>query len=224
MIISLEEFKTFPVLHGISDRKVSHDDFLKRLGVAGAPLVRLEQCHGGNVAKIDGNTDLSKEIRGTDGAVTKTKGIALSVRTADCLPMLFYDSEHNAAGIAHAGWRSTKERIAKNVVEAMKASYKSVPSRIIVGLGPALRQCCYEVSSEFLMHFPDSVVKMAHRHYFDLVGENAEQLIAAGVSSKNIFDCGICTACRNDEFYSFRKEKDKSGRILSVIMLTQKSG
>jgi len=221
MIISLEEFNAFPVLHGISDRRINHEDFLKRLGITGVPLVCLEQSHGGKVAKIESKTDLSKEIAGTDGAVTKTKGIALSVRTADCLPMLFYDHEHNAIGIAHAGWRSTKERIAKNVVEVMKANYRSVPSRIIVGLGPALRQCCYEVSSEFLMHFPDSVVKMAHRYYFDLVGENAEQLIAAGISSKNIFDCGICTGCRNDEFFSYRKEKDKAGRMLSVIMLAQ---
>ena len=219
MIISLEGLKNFPVLHAISDRGISHGDFLKRVGAAGFPVARLEQVHGGKVVRIDGKTDLSKEIPGTDGAITNIKGIALSVRTADCLPILFYDPEHNAIGIAHAGWRSTKERIARNVVKAMKANYKSVPSQILVGMGPALRQCCYEVNSEFLVHFPGSVVKMAHRHYFDIAGENAGQLISSCVSAKNIFDCGICTACRNDEFFSFRKEKDKAGRMLSVIML-----
>lgn len=222
MMISLQELNRFSVVNGISDRRISHKDFLKRFGIpAGGRLVRLEQVHGGRVARIDGETDLSKEIPGTDGAITDIKGIALSVRTADCLPILFYDPEHNAIGIAHAGWRSTKERIARNVVEAMKADYKSVPSQILVCMGPALRQCCYEVNSEFLMHFPDSVVKMAHRHYFDIAGENAEQLIASCVSAKNIFDCGICTACRNDEFFSFRREKEKAGRMLSVIMITK---
>ena len=219
MIILLEEYKNFPVLHGISDRKISHADFLKRLGAAGLPLARLEQVHGGKVVKVDAKTPLSGEVPGADGAVTNLKGIALSVRTADCLPILFYDPQYNAIGVAHAGWKSTKEHIAKSVVEAMKANYKSVPSRMLVGMGPALRQCCYEVNSEFLMHFPDSVVKMAHKHYFDLVGENAEQLIAAGISAKNIFDCGICTSCRNDEFFSFRKEREKAGRMLSIIML-----
>jgi len=219
MIMALEELNKFSVLHGISERRINHEDFLKRLGISAFPLVRLEQVHGGKIIKIDGTTDFSKEIPGTDAAMTDTKGITLSVRTADCLPVFFYDPDHHAAAIAHAGWKSTRERISKNVVEAMKVNYKSVPSRIIVGLGPALRQCCYEVNSEFLMHFPDSVVKMAHKHYFDLVGENAEQLIAAGVSSNNIFDCGICTACRNGEFYSFRKEKEKAGRMLAVIML-----
>jgi hypothetical protein len=219
MIIALKELKNFSVLHGISDRQVSHGDFLKRLGIPALSLVRLEQVHGGKVVKISAKTALSEEVPGADGAITNAKGITLSVRTADCLPILFYDPEHNAAGIAHAGWKSTKEKIAKNVVEAMKADYGSVPSRILVGMGPALRQCCYEVNSEFLMHFPDSVVKMAHKHYFDLVGENAKQLITSGVSAKNIFDCGICTACKNSEFFSFRKEKDKAGRMLSVIML-----
>ncbi len=219
MIIALKELENFPVLHGISDRKISHGDFLKRLGIVPEGLARLEQVHGGKVVKIDAKTDLSGEIAGADGAITNVKGIALSVRTADCLPILFYDPEHHCCGIAHAGWKSTKERISNNVVEAMKANYKSAPSRLLVGMGPALRQCCYEVNSEFLVHFPDSVVKMAHKHYFDLVGENAMQLIAAGISAKNIFDCGICTACRNGEFFSFRKEKEKAGRMLSVIML-----
>lgn len=219
MIISLQEFNRFPVLHGVSDRKIDHDDFLKRLEVMGSPLVRLEQVHGGKVVKIGGKSGFLNEIPGADAAITDVKGIVLSVRTADCLPVLFYDPEHNAIGIAHAGWRSTKERIAKNVVGAMRTHYGSIPSRLLVGMGPALRQCCYEVNSEFLVHFPDSVVRMAHKHYFDLAGENAGQLIAAGVCAKNIFDCGVCTACRNNEFFSFRKEKGMAGRMLSVIML-----
>ncbi|MDD5310260.1 MAG: peptidoglycan editing factor PgeF [Candidatus Omnitrophica bacterium] len=219
MIISFREFNKFPVLHGISDRQISHEDFLKKLEIPPKGLVRLQQVHGGKVVKIDARTALSGEIPGADGAITDVKGITLSVRTADCLPMLLYDPEHNAIGVAHAGWKSTKEKIAKNVVEAMRSEYRSAPAKLFAGMGPALRQCCYEVNSEFLVHFPDSVVKMAHKHYFDLVGENAEQLIAAGISAKNIFDCGICTACKNGEFFSFRKEKDKAGRMLSVIML-----
>jgi len=220
MIIALEELKRFPVSHGISDRRISHADFMKRLGLPdGVSVARLEQVHAGKVVKIDTDSNLLNEIAGADAAITGTKGIVLSVRTADCLPVLFYDPEHNAIGIAHAGWKGTKDMICRNVVAAMGSEYKSVPANILVGMGPALRQCCYEVNSEFLVHFPDSVVKMAHRHYFDMVGENARQLIASGVSAKNIFDCGICTACSNDEFYSFRKEKDKAGRMLSVVML-----
>lgn len=223
MMIMLREFGRFPLVHAVSDRAIKHEDFLERLGIADLPLVRLEQVHGGKVVRIDAKSDISGEIGGADAAVTDIKGIALSLRTADCLPILLFDPGHNAIGVAHAGWRSTKERIAKGLVETMTAAYRSDPSELVVGLGPALRQCCYEVNSEFLMHFPDSVVKMAHKYYFDIVGENAEQLISAGVSSKNIFDCGICTSCSNGEFFSYRKEKEKAGRMLSVIMLKKEA-
>ena len=205
-----------------SDRMTAHGDFLKSLGIENKPIVRLQQVHGGRAVRIDAKTDISAEIPGADAAVTNVKGVVLSVRTADCLPVFFYDPEHAAIGIAHAGWRSTKERISPAVAGLMESAYKSDPSKLIVGFGPALRQCCYEVKSEFLVHFPDSVVKMAHRHYFDIAGENAEQLLSCGVGSKNIFDCGICTSCRNTEFFSYRKEKDAAGRMLSVIMLDGK--
>lgn len=218
-MVNFEIFESHPIICGASTRRTERGDFLRELGIEKSSLARLEQVHKGKVVKIGKKTVLSKEISGCDAAVTDVKGIALSVRTADCLPIFLYDPLNGAIGIAHAGWRSTKERLAGNTVEAMNENFKSEPSRMIIGLGPAIRQCCYEVNSEFLVHFPDSVVKMAHRYYFDLVGENVEQLISCGVLSKNIYDCGVCTSCRNDEFYSYRREKDKAGRILSVIML-----
>lgn len=210
------------IVQATSDRMTAHGDFLKNLGIRESRLARLQQIHGGKAVKIDAKTDISAEIAGADAAVTDVKGIALSVRTADCLPVFFYDQEHGAIGLAHAGWRGTKERISPATVEMMRSAYKSDPSKLIVGFGPALRQCCYEVKSEFLVHFPDSVVKMAHKHYFDIAGENAEQLLSAGVGSKNMYDCGICTSCRSAEFFSYRKEKDAAGRMLSVIMLAEK--
>ena len=207
------------ITQATSDRTTPHKEFLKRLGIKEGRLARLQQVHAGTVVKVTGKTGLSAEIPGADAAVTDVKGTALSVRTADCLPVFFHDPERGAIGIAHAGWRSTKERISPAVVRMMASEYKSDPSKLVISFGPALRQCCYEVNTEFLVHFPDSVVKMAHKHFFDIAGENAEQLLAAGVASKNIYDCGICTSCRNAEYFSYRKEKDAAGRMLSVIML-----
>lgn len=218
-MVYLEELNRYPIVHGISTRRTKVDDFLKEIGVVDLPTAKLEQVHKGKVVKVTPKTDLSSKIAGCDGAITNARGIALMVMTADCLPVFLYDPDKNAIGIAHAGWRSTLEGIAKNIVNAMKAKFKSDPAKILVGFGPAIRQCCYEVSSEFLAHFPDSVVKMAHKYYFDLAGENAEQLLSAGVISKNMFDCGICTSCKNEEFYCYRKEKDKTARMASVIML-----
>ncbi len=218
-MIYLEELKRYPVVHGTSDRRTKMDDFLKEISAADLPLAKLEQVHKGKVAKVTSKTDLSSKISGCDGAITNIKGVALMVLTADCLPIFLYDPAKHAIGIAHAGWRSTLDGIAKNVVNVMKAEFRSDPGKILVGFGPAIRQCCYEVNREFLVHFPDSVVKMAHKYYFDLAGENAEQLLSAGIISKNMFDCSICTSCRSDEFFCYRKEKENAGRMASVIML-----
>jgi len=218
-VLHLEELDKYPIVHGVSTRRTKIDDFLKELGVADLPMARLEQVHKGEVVRVTPKTNLSSKIKGCDGAITNVKDIALMVLTADCLPIFLYDPDKNAIGIAHAGWRGTVEGIAKNIIKAMKSEFKSDPAKVLVGFGPAIRQCCYEVSSEFLVHFPDSVVKMAHKHYFDLSGENAEQLLSVGVISKNMFDCGICTSCRSDEFYCYRKEEDKTARMASVIML-----
>jgi len=218
-MVYLEELNRYPIVHGISTRRTKIDDFLNEIGIAGLALAKLEQVHKGKVIKVTSNTDLSSKIAGCDGAITNAKGIALMVLTADCLPVFLYDPDKHAIGIAHAGWRSTLEGIAKNVVGAMKSEFKSDPAKILVGFGPAIRQCCYEVSREFLVHFPESVVKMAHKYYFDLAGENAEQLLSVGIISKNMFDCGICTSCRSDDFFCYRKEKENAGRMASVIML-----
>jgi hypothetical protein len=219
MKVTIPGFDRLAVVYGISDRHTAHGEFLKGLGIDRAKIARLQQVHAGKTVRIYAKTDLSREIEGADASITDAAGIALSVRTADCLPVLFYDPENEAIGAAHAGWRSTKERICPGVVGMMKIAFGTDPSKLIAGFGPALRQCCYEVNSEFLVHFPGSVVKMAHKHYFDIVGENAGQLISAGVSSMNIYDCGICTSCMNGDFFSYRKEKDAAGRMLTVIML-----
>lgn len=221
-MVLFEEFKRYPIVHGISDRHLKLEDFVGRLEIKGLPLVRMGQPHKGKILKVDSKACLSEKLEDYDGAVTNLKDVALMVLTADCLPILLFDPIKNIIGIAHAGWRGTSEGIAKNIVNAMKSSFKSDPSQIFVGLGPSIRQCCYEVSSEFLMYFPDSVVKMAHKYYFDLVNENANQLLSAGINSRNIFDCAICTSCRNNDFYSYRKEKEKAGRMASIVMLKTK--
>ncbi|MFH1778934.1 MAG: peptidoglycan editing factor PgeF [Candidatus Omnitrophota bacterium] len=221
-MVVFEGFKKYPIVYGVATRHSTLDDFLKKIGVVNSRLAFLEQIHRAKVLRIDSKTDLSAPLSECDGAVTDLKNIAMIVLTADCLPIFLYDPFKSAIGIAHAGWRGTYDGIVKNILNAMKLNFKSDPSQMLIGLGPAIRQCCYEVSSEFLGRFPNSVVKRAHKFYFDLVGENVEQLLAQGASSKNIFDCEICTSCSDDRFYSYRRENERAGRMASVIMLKEK--
>ncbi len=83
-----------------------------------------------------------------DALITRKRGVALTMSTADCVPLLFYDPVTEAIGVAHAGWRGTARGIAAATVVAMGEQFGSRPADIRAGAGPSIGPCCYEVSEE----------------------------------------------------------------------------
>ncbi len=154
-----------------------------------------------------------------DGLITLKKNLSLAIFTADCLPIFFMDERNAAIALAHAGWRGTHKKIAQKVVYKLKRELHTKPEDIIVGFGPCLRSCCYEVSGEFNKLFPRSTIRKGARYYFDLIGENIAQLTASGIKEENIFDSEFCTSCNNELFFSYRKEGKDCGRTISVMAL-----
>ena len=89
-----------------------------------------------------------------------------------------------------------------------------------MAIGPCIRQCCYEVGEETLDGFSGFYHSVDRgKAYLDLVGKVGAELVGSGVAPNRIYDCEICTACRNDSFYSYRRERGTSERILNVISL-----
>ncbi|MFH1238601.1 MAG: peptidoglycan editing factor PgeF [bacterium] len=187
-------------------------------------LVCLEQVHGDRIAEVSspdkgkGALEAAGAIGLADGAITAQAGVPVSIRTADCLPLFFYDQVNRAVGIAHAGHQGALKGIAKKIISLLRDKYGTKPADILVGMGPALRVCCYEVTEEFKEYFPGYVEPRNGKLYFDLVKANRDQLLSSGVKVPNIIDSGLCTACLNDKFFSWRREKTNN-RVLSVIML-----
>lgn len=200
-------------------------EFLAPLGINSNDLVCCQQVHAGNVACVDetqrgrGALNLQEAIKDVDGLITNVKNLPLAVFTADCIPVFLYEPNKNVAGVLHASWRSSKDKICINAVRLMKDKFGINPSGLWVGLGPSIRECCYEVDEEFKEYFGDSLLKRDGRLYLDLVDVNKRQLKGSGVREERVLDSGICTVCRNDEFFSFRKEGSLAGRMISVIML-----
>ena len=93
-----------------------------------------------------------------------------------------------------------------------------------MGFGPAIRKCCYEVEEKFTQLFKSGIIKKKNKTYLDLIANNKGQLLKSGVRRKNILDSGICTCCEDKDFFSFRREGDRAGRMMSVIMLKGKDG
>lgn len=199
--------------------------FLGNLGVDYRDLVCAEQVHGGGVRPVTqkdlgkGSLDYRDAIAGTDALITDIKNIPLAVFTADCLAVFLYDPRRPAIGLVHAGWRSTKQNLVEKTIRLMQEEFATQPALLKAVFSPAIRSCCYEVGEEFQELFGSGIIKREGRYYLDLALVNRQGFLDSGLKEENISDCGICTSCRNKEFFSFRKEGEPCGRMMAVAVV-----
>ena len=213
--ISTKEFSSLN-LGGTEDEAISIKEnralALAELGFSIHDLSYLKQVHGTkvNLAK--------KGQQEGDALVSNEKGIILAVSVADCYPILFHDATHHVIGAAHAGWRGTVGKIAANVVEEMiKLGAKE--KNIQVAIGQGICQKNFEVGEEvidvFLQSgFPSDIIS---GKYIDLVAANKFVLMRSGIPHENIWSMDRCTF--EDDFFSYRRDKGKTGRMWGVIAL-----
>jgi YfiH family protein len=183
----------------------------------GEPVATLKQVHSDTVVRVD-------EGRGClgngDSLITDRPGVYLTIRTADCIPVLIIDPVRRAVGAVHAGWRGTAASIVAKTVERMRLEFGSEAGDLEAAIGPGIGQCCYEVSADvaarFAPWFPE-LSSVADAVRIDLVEANRMQLAAAGV--RQIVAASRCTRCGSDEFHSFRRDGDLSGRMTSGIAI-----
>jgi len=190
-------------------------------------FVIANQTHSDNIEIIDKNDNLGWErhedaVANCDALITNTKGIVLSVLTADCVPILLLDTKKNVIATVHAGWKGTKLEIVSKTVKRMIEAFDSNPKDIIAGIAPSIGACCYEVDEDVAKHFfnvPNAYLKKGKKYMLDLPIINKQQLIQSGLHESNIEMSNICTACEVDTFFSYRKENGCSGRFMSMIGL-----
>ncbi|MEL6620063.1 MAG: peptidoglycan editing factor PgeF [Pseudomonadota bacterium] len=188
-------------------------------------LVGIHQVHSGDVVQVDGpQSDRPK----ADGLVTRTPGVALSVLTADCQPVLFADAGAGVIGAAHAGWKGAQAGVLESTVEAM-IDLGAERNRIQAVIGPTISQRAYEVGPEFFDLFLDEDPENTRffaggdgdRMHFDLPGYGLARLRAMGIGSAEW--TRHCTYYDPDRFYSYRRSmhaKDPDyGRLISAISL-----
>jgi len=212
--------------HGdTSDALNNRRVFLEGLGVDYRNLVCAEQVHG-NKARYVSNNDKGKGalswdnvLRQTDGLITDKAGVPLAVFTADCLSVFLYDPKQKVIGLVHAGWRGTKAGVLAAALVLMREKFNSRSEDLSVGFGPVIRSCCYEVGEDFKELFDYGLKRINNYLHLDLAALNKRQLLEAGVKEDSIYDSGICTSCSSKDFFSFRREGDSCGRMMSVLML-----
>lgn len=203
------------------------------LGIRLSRFVVPKQTHGTNIRIVGadhrghGSMDYQSGLDDTDGLITNSPNVCLMVLVADCVPVLLYDPKRRVIGAIHAGWRGTAKLIARRAVEIMSSEFGSAPEDIVVGIGPSIGRCCYQVGSEVIHAFranfecTDHIVERVGtdgRGFVDLWEANRSQLTDAGVRPGNIEVAAICTRCHASEYFSERATPG-TGRFGAGIML-----
>ena len=182
-----------------------------------AAQVTLRQIHSGVVANAQNLRDRERE---GDALVTDEVNRSIGVRTADCVPILLLDSGHRAVAAVHAGWRGGAAGIVAHAVQRLMEKFGARGADIHAAIGPCIRSCCYEVGNDvaeqFQSLFPEWNPTEGKRR-LDLPEANRRQLVASGVSADHIYDCGRCTACEPDVFFSYRREPAITDRMIASI-------
>ncbi len=181
-------------------------------------MVFLKQVHGRSVIELAKKYLANYSLLEADGLITRERNVPLSIRTADCLPVFLFDTRTKGIGLVHAGWKGTQQKILPTTVRQMQEKWGTKAEDIKAVLGPAIRECCYQVGEEFQEYFPAEVKRKPQGLYLDLPLANRNQIRESGVRSENIFDCGLCTCC-NEQFFSYRREGERAGRMISLMLL-----
>lgn len=172
-------------------------------------LATLHQIHSNICVRAHGRTGL---LGDGDALIDNQPGNLLAVKTADCVPILLVDEGHCAFAAVHAGWRGTVARIAQSAVCAMSAQFGTEPDLLNAAIGPGIGKCCYEVGADVAAQFGET-----GPCHIDLVEANRRQLTEAGVRERFIYVANLCTKCGVEDFHSYRRDREQSGRVLSFI-------
>lgn len=187
-------------------------------------LFAVRQVHGQRVFVVEQEDGVPAVLGQThvptaDALITANPGIALLIQVADCQPVVLYDPVRNVIANVHSGWRGSIRNIIGRTIDTMTGQFGCLPAHIIAGVGPSLGSCCAEFI-HYRKEIPESLwAYRDSRDCFDFHAISRDQLKQAGVREDHIHITDICTRCRTDLFYSYRKTHT-TGRFASVILLT----
>lgn len=166
------------------------------------------QVHSDGIKIVESDEDIERSEEKFDALVSDLPKVLVGVKTADCVPVLLGDNKTGAFAAIHAGWRGTVQTIVLKTVEKLIEKYGTDPKDLICAIGPAAGCRNYEIGQDVIDAFAGNFSTSGK--YFtptrdghaliDLHLANKDQLIAAGVSTENIFIAPFCTMARTDLF------------------------
>jgi copper oxidase (laccase) domain-containing protein len=176
-----------------------HSAAVAELGFQPQALWTAEQVHGSDVAAVPAASGTTAWISGVDGLLTNEPGVLLGIHVADCCAVYLVDAGSKAVGLLHSGKRGSEGGIIRRAISEMSRLYGTRPADLTVQLSPCIRPPSYEVD----------IAAMIRRDGIEM-----------GVPPGQIHDCGVCTHEDPANYYSYRREKGRTGRMLALLGLT----
>jgi YfiH family protein len=188
------------------------------------------QVHGRDVRVVREASEAGNDSERCDALATDLPGVLLGVKTADCVPVILGDARTGACAAVHAGWRGTLAGIVKHALARLNQEFGTRAEDVRAAIGPAALACCYEVGPEVINAFRAEVrdadalftPTSEGRALVDLHRANLEQLTESGVRPERVHTLPLCTMCRPEDFFSYRRDRKlhgRTGRLMSVIGL-----
>ncbi len=218
---------TDPTTQG--DRQTNVDDNYQRLmRVMGWQTHRrawVNQVHGGSVhpVRLPSDDQPTQALTEADALVTDQRRLILTIRVADCVPILLADRQHRVVAAVHAGWRSLIKGVVINTLHSLSHHYHIKPSELVAAVGPAISLHHLEVGHDVAGAFHQAQLSQ-HVHtnpgpkpHVDLSGAVHTQLRTAGVHDDAIDMTDRCTFRDANEFFSHRRDQGITGRMAALI-------
>ena len=190
--------------------------FFGKLEIELSKVSRCYQVHGNEVLLV--NEPVTNEKY--DAQITNKPKIYLAVSIADCTPVLIHDEKENAIAAIHAGWKGTVGKIVSNTLLKMHKKFGTIGENCKAYIGACIGFENFEVGEEVAKHFDISLKRFdteKQKWFVDLKKANRKQLLDFGILKENIEISNYCTVNNNDLFFSHRKEKGVTGRMMAVI-------
>lgn len=195
-------------------------------------LVFSDQTHEDNIrvvtqADIGKGLTIPSDIYNTDGLMTNVPGIPLITFYADCVPLFFLDKKNRAIAVTHSGWKGTVLKIGEKTLKQMAEVYGTKSEDCLVGIGPSIEMNCFEVGQEVADQFTESFPNWPQiiepiengKYVVDLWQANKLMLMEMGVQENNISISGFCTKCNEELFFSYRRDKGRTGSLSAIMEL-----
>jgi len=226
--VSTGNYSSFNISHYCNDRLENVQENRNRLSLLlDIPCERIivpRQVHLTEVQAVTSQTK-NTDLEGIDAVITNERHLCIGISTADCVPILLYDTKKQAIGAVHAGWRGTVGKIVCKTIQKMQEHYNSYPLDLKAIIGPSISKEAFEVGEEVYDAFATAgftmseIAERQEKWHIDLWAANFNLLVETGVEMENISVANICTYNNYDTFFSARRLGINSGRIYTGILL-----